>query len=142
MTKFLLTTMFFLVAATAQAQLNGDTTVHKKLSNRQVADRYMAKGKSLRTTGIILMGAGGAAIWLGANGVDHSYDVLTGSGSGYIFLFLAGLGSSVTGLCLLISGLRYGSKAKLLMETENISQAMHIPVQGSFMRVGISIHLP
>jgi len=103
--------------------------------------KYFEKGERLQTTGLILLGVGLGIGIPGLIGTSNHYDVLTGQGSGYAFLFVAGLAATITSIPILITGAHYKRKANLVLHSDNISYTYHIPINANMYSAGIAISL-
>jgi len=133
----LIVIILFFSIQSANAQLK-DTT--RRPTNHELATQYLQKSKSLRTTGFILLGAGVAAWTIGAIEFNENYDILTGEGYGWLALAGAGIGSTATGIVLLINGHRYKDKANFILQNERPGNTYHMPIKGNLASLGIVIH--
>jgi len=116
-------------------------SVPAKMNNSQLSEQYFAKGRNFETIGFVLLGVGTAAGIGGYVGTLNHYDIFDGTGSGYVVLWLAGVGSAITGTVLLARGFHYKRKAKLVMHNENISYSYHVPIKSNVFSVGIAFNL-
>ena len=116
-------------------------SVPGKISNTQLSEKYFEKGKNLQTIGFVLLGVGIAAGIGGFVGTVNNYDILDGTGSGYVFLWLAGVGSAVSGTVLVARGSHYKRKAKLLLQNDNISKSYRVPIKSNIVSIGVAFNL-
>jgi hypothetical protein len=119
----------------------GLDSIPGNMHNRQLAEQYLTKSRNRIPLGFVLLGAGiGAAIggWVGM--LDH-YDILDGSGSGYVVLWLAGIGSAVSGTILVATGFHYKRKAQLLLQNDNISKSFRVPIKSNVISIGVAFNL-
>lgn len=119
----------------------GDSTP-AKMNDSLLAEQYLKKGRSYEITGIVLLGVGLGACIGGIAGYNHTtHNLENDSWVGYGILFVAGVALTITGTALLVGGLRRKKKARLLMQSENVSSYYHIPVKGQMYSVGFAFNL-
>ncbi len=108
-------------------------------STNNNADYYLSKSKTLIPTGAVLMAVGAGAIIGGAVGTYQSYDLFTGEGTGYVILWVVGVASFATGIPLLVKGLVFHHKAKMILRAENLNHSFHVPGNANMITSGIAI---
>ena len=125
-----------LLFANCQAQV-ADTIPHHhfKPDKDALAQQYLDKARELRSIGIPLTVIGTIAWIVGAKGTYDHYDIFTGEGSGYVVCLGLGIGATITGTILMIRSGVYQSKAKFLLDSENLSQTSKLPIRGSLVSV-------
>ncbi len=104
-------------------------------------DYYYNKSKTLIPTGYVLLGLGLGGTIGGAVGATDHYDIFSGEGSGYLILFVAGIGCLASSIPVLITGYHYKHRAKILLHQEHASSYYHIPVNANVYAVGIGISI-
>jgi len=131
-----------LLLAAAQAQVADTVSRHQfKPDKDALAQQYLEKARDFRAIGIPLTVVGTIAWIVGAKGVYDNYDLFTGEGSGYVVCLGLGIGATITGTVLMIRSGVYQSKARFLLDSENLSQASRLPIRGSLVSVGFAIPL-
>ena len=131
-----------LLFASAQAQVADTVSKHHfKPDKDALAQQYLEKARNLRAIGIPLAVVGTIGWVVGAKGTYDHYDLFTGEGSGYVICMGLGIGATITGTVLMIRSGVLRSKAKFLMDSENLSQYSKLPIRGSLVSIGIAIPL-
>ena len=111
------------------------------MKNRELAEQYVAKSRNRIALGSVLLGVGIAATIGGWIGTLNHYDVLDGTGSGYVALWLCGIGSAVSGTVLVATGFHLKRKAQLLLQNDNISKSYHVPIKSNIISLGVAFNL-
>jgi hypothetical protein len=122
-------------------EYTGIDSVPEKINDIKLSEKYFEKGKNLQTIGFVLLGVGIGAGIGGFVGAVNNYDILDGTGSGYVFLWLAGVGSAVSGTVLIARGSHFKRKAKLLLHNDNISKSYRVPIKSNVISVGVAFNL-
>jgi hypothetical protein len=131
-----------LIFANCKAQVADTISQHHFKPDKQaLALEYQEKAKSFRSIGIPLTVAGTIAWIVGVQGSLKYYDLFTGEGSGYIVCLGLGIGATITGTILMIRSGYYQSKARFLLDTENISRVSKLPIKGNLVSLGFVIPL-
>ena len=80
----------------------------------------------METTGFILLGLGVPFTIAGYIKLKKNYDPFDGVGYDRVGLLLLGVAFSAGSIPLIFTGIHYKRKAKLILNTENISRTYHI----------------
>ena len=131
-----------LLFANGQAQVADTVSRHHfKPDKDALAQQYLEKARNLRAIGIPLAAVGTIAWVAGAKGTYDHYDFFTGEGSGYVICMGLGIGATISGIVLMIRSGVYQSKAKFLLDQENISQMSRLPIKGNLVSLRYVIPL-
>ena len=117
----------------AEAQVSQDSA--RRASDRQLGMAYLAKSKSQRSAGFVVMGIGIAAAIGGVAGLSND---LFENTTGYELLFLVGVGAPITSFPLFNSAAKNRGRAEVLLRYENMPLSSIVPVNQNMPALGVA----
>ncbi len=135
---FLLFTITCLLS-NLNAQVNPDMQIQKPMTDIELGQYYQQKGKKLKNTGLILLGAGAGLI---SSSILISWNANYYNESAFVFssiAFLAGTGSIIASIPVFVAGAKNKGRAEVLLRHNNIPLSFESKRNIPLKSIGIGI---